>query len=203
MVWPARWRSGRSFPTRFTRISASMADASTQTPSGRTVFVSNGCAACHGQGAQGTHFAPTLTGITKKYPPAQLTNLLHHPQKTMNDGGMPAVKVNEAQMQQLVAYLSGLGTVRANESEAADHGTQSASVQSPNQRKLPKRLRQCRLVRRLCRVKHSFSTTVVRPGTGSTGCVEPKHFYRLHFDLGSPDEPTRGDQTPKVSCEHN
>jgi ubiquinol-cytochrome c reductase cytochrome c subunit len=87
--------------------------ANVKPPEGRAVFVSNGCAACHGVNAQGTNFAPTLIGITKKYPPAQLTDLLHHPKKEMRDGGMPAVKVNDEQMKQLVAYLSGLGTASA------------------------------------------------------------------------------------------
>ncbi len=106
------------------------ADASTPTSGGRAVFVSNGCAACHGENAQGTHFAPTLIGITKKYPPAQLTDLLHHPKKEMRDGGMPPVTVSDAQMQQLVAYLSDLGTAPANESAAASQGTQPAAAQS-------------------------------------------------------------------------
>jgi ubiquinol-cytochrome c reductase cytochrome b subunit len=114
------------------------ADASTPTSGGRAVFVSNGCAACHGENAQGTHFAPTLIGITKKYPPAQLTNLLHHPKKEMRDGGMPAVTVNDAQMQELVAYLSGLETAPAKESEAAGHGTQPASAQSTRPAEAPK-----------------------------------------------------------------
>jgi len=93
---------------------------------GRAIFVSNGCAACHGTNAQGTHFAPSLIHISKKYPPAQLTNLLHHPKKAMRDGGMPAVTVSDAQMKQLVTYLSDLGTAPAKESPAAAQATQPA-----------------------------------------------------------------------------
>ena len=89
------------------------------TSAGRALFLANGCLACHGKEAQGTHFAPSLIGITKKYPPAQLTDLLHHPKKEMRAGGMPAVTVNDAQMKQLVAYLSGLGTEPAKEPAAA------------------------------------------------------------------------------------
>ena len=96
---------------------------------GRALFVSNGCMACHGKSAQGTHFAPSLIGITKKYPPAQLTNLLHHPKKAMRAGGMPAVTVNDAQMKELVAYLSNLGAAPAKGSAPAAHATQSASGQ--------------------------------------------------------------------------
>jgi mono/diheme cytochrome c family protein len=103
------------------------------TSAGRAIFVSNGCTACHGTNAQGTHFAPSLIDITKKYPPTQLTNLLHHPKQAMRAGGMPAVTVNDAQMKQLVAYLSSLGTAQAKESPAADHGTQPA----PGQRTAP------------------------------------------------------------------
>jgi ubiquinol-cytochrome c reductase cytochrome b subunit len=85
------------------------APANSATSAGRALFVANGCMACHGKNATGTHFAPSLIDITKKYPPAQLTNLLHHPKPAMRAGGMPAVTVNDAQMKQLVAYLSGLG----------------------------------------------------------------------------------------------
>jgi mono/diheme cytochrome c family protein len=80
---------------------------------GRAVFVANGCMACHGRNAQGTHFAPSLIDITKLYPPAQLTNLLHHPKPAMRAGGMPAVMVNDAEMKELVAYLSSLGAATA------------------------------------------------------------------------------------------
>ena len=76
---------------------------------GRALFVANGCMACHGKTAQGTHFAPSLINITKLYPPVQLTNLLHHPKPSMRAGGMPAVTLNDAQMKELVGYLSGLG----------------------------------------------------------------------------------------------
>lgn len=48
---------------------------------GRALFVANGCMACHGRNAQGTHFASSLIHITKLYPPAQLTDLLHHPKQ--------------------------------------------------------------------------------------------------------------------------
>jgi mono/diheme cytochrome c family protein len=97
------------------------------TSAGRALFLANGCLACHGKNAQGTHFAPSLIGITKKYPPAQLTDLLHHPKKEMRAGGMPAVTVNDAQMKQLVAYLSGLGTEPVKEPAAAAQAAQPAS----------------------------------------------------------------------------
>jgi mono/diheme cytochrome c family protein len=108
---------------------AQSASSNLATSAGRSIFLANGCLACHGKDAQGTHFAPSLIGITKKYPPAQLTDLLHHPKKEMRAGGMPAVTVNDAQMKQLVTYLSNLGAVPAKESPA----TASAPQPAPGQ----------------------------------------------------------------------
>ncbi len=85
--------------------------ATHQEAPGRGLFVANGCAACHGQNGEGTHFAPSLIGIGKKFPGGQLANLLHHPTSKMRNGGMPAVTVNDAQMKQLTDYLDSLGTV--------------------------------------------------------------------------------------------
>jgi ubiquinol-cytochrome c reductase cytochrome b subunit len=101
--------------------------ANTQTSAGRELFVSNGCMACHGKNAEGTHFAPSLVGITKKYPPAQLTQLLHHPNQAMRAGGMPAVTLKSEPMQQLVAYLSGVGSAPASSPATAAHTAQTAS----------------------------------------------------------------------------
>jgi len=105
------------------------AAASPANSAGRVLFLANGCLACHGKEAQGTHFAPSLIGITKKYPPAQLTDLLHHPKKAMRAGGMPAVTVNDAQMKQLVAYLSSLSAAPAQEPPATVHAAQPAQGQ--------------------------------------------------------------------------
>lgn len=105
--------------------------ANAASSAGRAIFVSNGCAACHGTNAQGTHFAPSLIHISQKYPPAQLTNLLHHPKPAMRAGGMPAVTVNDAQMKQLVAYLSDLGTAPGKEAPAAAQATQPAPGHHP------------------------------------------------------------------------
>ncbi|HEY1985248.1 MAG TPA: c-type cytochrome [Terracidiphilus sp.] len=75
---------------------------------GRLLFVSQGCVACHGTDARGTQLAPSLIGIGAKYPGNALPSLLHHPTSKMTAGGMPPVLVNESQMVELVAYLSGL-----------------------------------------------------------------------------------------------
>jgi ubiquinol-cytochrome c reductase cytochrome b subunit len=88
------------------------ANVAQQSPAalGREIFVSNGCSACHGSNGTGTQFAPSLVGITNKFPGAKLPYLLHHPTKKMRDGGMPVVNVHGADMQHLVAYLASLGT---------------------------------------------------------------------------------------------
>jgi ubiquinol-cytochrome c reductase cytochrome b subunit len=101
--------------------------ASSPNAAGRALFVANGCMACHGRNAQGTHFAPSLIHITKLYPPAQLTNLLHHPKPAMRAGGMPAVTINDAQMKELVAYLSSLGEEPASTPAAGGQAKQAAA----------------------------------------------------------------------------
>jgi ubiquinol-cytochrome c reductase cytochrome b subunit len=75
---------------------------------GRTLFVSQGCIACHGPKAQGTHIAPSLIGVSTRFPGDKLTALLHNPTSKMRNGGMPAVVLNDAQIVELVAYLSSL-----------------------------------------------------------------------------------------------
>jgi len=95
-------------PLSTTPTGATPALAGTKTSAGQTLFVSQGCAACHGATAQGTHFAPSLISIATKFPGDTLPTLLHHPTSKMRDGGMPPVRVNDAQMRQLVAYLSSL-----------------------------------------------------------------------------------------------
>jgi ubiquinol-cytochrome c reductase cytochrome b subunit len=104
--------------------------ANSPNSAGRTLFVANGCMACHGKNATGTHFAPSLIDITKKYPPAQLTDLLHHPKPAMRAGGMPAVTVNDAQMKELVAYLSSLGATPANAPATAGQAKETAASPS-------------------------------------------------------------------------
>jgi ubiquinol-cytochrome c reductase cytochrome b subunit len=87
---------------------AATATVETTPTAGRALFVAQGCAACHGSTAQGTRFAPSLIDIATRFPGDKLSTLLHHPTSKMRDGGMPAVTVNDSQMQQLVAYMSGL-----------------------------------------------------------------------------------------------
>ncbi|HET9088302.1 MAG TPA: cytochrome b N-terminal domain-containing protein [Acidobacteriaceae bacterium] len=93
---------------------------------GRAVFVTNGCAACHGQQGTGTHFAPSLVGITNKFPGEKLPYLIHHPTSKMRDGGMPTFKIHGADMQHLVAYLGSLGTPSAPAATATTTNTAEA-----------------------------------------------------------------------------
>jgi ubiquinol-cytochrome c reductase cytochrome b subunit len=102
------------------------AAASNPNAAGRAIFLANGCLACHGKDARGTQFAPSLIDITKKYPTTQLTNLLHHPNTRMRAGGMPAVTVDDAQMKQLVAYLSSLGATPVPGAPTVAHAAQPA-----------------------------------------------------------------------------
>lgn len=102
--------------------------ANAQPLPGRAVFVANGCAACHGTVGQGTHFAPALIGIDKKFSPAQLSGLIHHPTKKMRDGGMPSITVTDTEMQQLVAYLTSLGATTAPQQVVTSQGAGAAPV---------------------------------------------------------------------------
>lgn len=75
---------------------------------GRQLFVDRGCIACHGMNAQGTRLAPSLIGVADKFPGDKLPYLLRHPTSKMRDGGMPTISLNEAQLNDLVTYLSSL-----------------------------------------------------------------------------------------------
>lgn len=75
---------------------------------GRTLFVSHGCIACHGQSAEGTRLAPSLLGVSTRFPGDELPALLRRPTSKMRAGGMPAPAVNGIELAQLVTYLRSL-----------------------------------------------------------------------------------------------
>jgi ubiquinol-cytochrome c reductase cytochrome b subunit len=108
----------------------SVAAVASNTAGGRAVFVANGCAACHGPSAEGTRFAPSLIGVGRRFPEPQLTNLLRHPAKRMRDGGMPPVNVDDAHLQLLVAYLSGLSSNPAGSPATATQAAHPAAGSS-------------------------------------------------------------------------
>jgi mono/diheme cytochrome c family protein len=97
---------------------------------GRAIFLSQGCAACHGPTAAGTHFAPSLIGVGARFPGQQLPNLLRHPTSKMRNGGMPVPTVNDAQLRDLVAYLSGLSSAPAA-NPVARAGASAGAVPTP------------------------------------------------------------------------
>jgi ubiquinol-cytochrome c reductase cytochrome b subunit len=158
---------------------------------GRSLFVANGCAACHGTNGGGTRFAPALTGIARKYPSAQLAGLLRHPSNKMRDGGMPAVNLPDPGLQQLVDYLSSLGAAPPTAATASmrPQGAQSApSVQTAevnraateqvNTLALTPEARRGRVIfeRNNCESCHGIgglSGTVAAPGLAGTASILP------------------------------
>ncbi len=75
---------------------------------GKSIFQSKGCNSCHGENGAGTPIAPSLVGIGSKYPPAQLSELIRHPNATMMSAGMPSFQLTDGQMKALLAYLDSL-----------------------------------------------------------------------------------------------
>jgi ubiquinol-cytochrome c reductase cytochrome b subunit len=114
-----------------TNVAPVATSASAQPTAGHALFVSQGCAACHGPSGEGTHFAPSLIGVGKKFPGNALPTLLHHPTSKMRAGGMPTVKVNDAQMVQLVAFLSSLAPPSATTPVAQGNAAAAAPAPKP------------------------------------------------------------------------
>jgi ubiquinol-cytochrome c reductase cytochrome b subunit len=108
------------------------ASAATQPSPGRELFVARACIACHGTEAHGTRIAPSLIGVANKFPGDKLPYLLHHPTNKMRDGGMPAVTVDEAQMTELVAYLSSLKAEQAAQPKMQANAEFRATAAQPD-----------------------------------------------------------------------
>jgi ubiquinol-cytochrome c reductase cytochrome b subunit len=75
---------------------------------GGSLFVAQGCNACHGDGGAGGGIGPPLVGIGKKYDKQRIESLLRSPTPAMLSGGMPAVDLKQDDMDQLIAYLESL-----------------------------------------------------------------------------------------------
>jgi len=75
---------------------------------GKTIFESNSCNACHGDGGVGTAAAPALVGLSAKFSPEQLAELFKHPTDKMNAGGMPSVSLPPDDLRALIAYIESL-----------------------------------------------------------------------------------------------
>lgn len=121
-------------PAAMTAAQAPTAAAAVAPSPGRALFLSQGCAACHGPTAHGTQFAPSLINIGKKFPGDKLPYLLHHPTAKMRAGGMPMVTLKDAQLSQLVAYLGSLtpeSTAQSVAAPAAQASTAASAGSAP------------------------------------------------------------------------
>ena len=88
--------------------SAALATSNPLVTKGATIYEAQSCSACHGENGTGTAAAPALVGIDRKYSADQLAHLLHHFSPKMVQGGMPAVDLDPADTDALVAYLRSL-----------------------------------------------------------------------------------------------
>jgi ubiquinol-cytochrome c reductase cytochrome b subunit len=119
---------------------AAIATASFEEPAtspakaGKALFRSQGCVGCHGNNAEGTPIAPSLAGVSTKYPGDALVSLLRQPTRKMKAGGMPTPAVNDAQMSELVSYLRSLGETHAADQARGDQarGDQARAEQAPH-----------------------------------------------------------------------
>lgn len=72
---------------------------------GALLFESEGCSGCHGAQGHGGGGLFALANLGKRFPPEQLTALLHAPRADMQAGGMQAVQLKPEDMKALVAFL--------------------------------------------------------------------------------------------------
>jgi mono/diheme cytochrome c family protein len=87
---------------------ANVALADPLAASGKKVYESESCDACHGENGVGTAAAPKLTGATAQKSAEELLNLLRHPTAKMLAGEMKPVDVNDEDLKALVAYIKSL-----------------------------------------------------------------------------------------------
>jgi ubiquinol-cytochrome c reductase cytochrome b subunit len=91
-----------------TLAAANVALADPQAAKGKTIFESQACNACHGDGGVGTAAAPALLGISAKYSQEQLAQLFKHPTAKMTAGGMPPIDLPPDDLKPLIAYVESL-----------------------------------------------------------------------------------------------
>jgi len=89
-------------------VSASLVSADPMVVKGQTLFQSQSCNSCHGEGGIGTAAGPALTGVSAKYNHAQLVALLQAPDIKMTNGGMMPVALKPDDLDALSAYLRQL-----------------------------------------------------------------------------------------------
>jgi ubiquinol-cytochrome c reductase cytochrome b subunit len=96
-----------------TASAAAPGDKTAKPIHGGTLYQSDGCAACHGEGGKGTQRAPALVDVGSKFSSLQLTALFHTPTAAMTAGGMPRVSGTTAEIASLVAYIRSLKSTGA------------------------------------------------------------------------------------------
>ena len=75
---------------------------------GQSVFKDEGCYGCHTVGKTGTPIAPDLSRIGAKHDQAYLGAWLRDPAQQKPRQHMPKLKLTEAEVQALTAYLGSL-----------------------------------------------------------------------------------------------
>ena len=145
---------------------------------GRDIYLANGCAACHGPSGEGTHFAPALIGVRRKYSTAQLSALVRNPTQKMKDGGMPTIAVSDRQLSELVAYVASLsGAVAAPAAPPPGAVPNPAAAAAPAPPLSPEALRGRELFQHYsCETCHGtggLRGTAAAPGLAGTASVLP------------------------------
>jgi mono/diheme cytochrome c family protein len=87
---------------------ANVALADPLAATGKKVYDSESCDACHGENGVGTNAGPKLSGATAQRSPEELSNLLRHPTAKMLKGEMKPVDISDEDLKALVAYIKSL-----------------------------------------------------------------------------------------------
>jgi ubiquinol-cytochrome c reductase cytochrome b subunit len=75
---------------------------------GKKVYESESCDACHGESGVGSAAGPKLSGAIAQKSADELSNLLRHPDEKMIGGGMQPVNTSDEDLKALVAYIKSL-----------------------------------------------------------------------------------------------
>ena len=75
---------------------------------GKKIYESESCDACHGENGVGTSAGPKLSGATAQKSAEELAKLLRHPSPKMLEGEMKPVDVSDDDLKALVAYIKSL-----------------------------------------------------------------------------------------------
>ncbi len=89
--------------SNISEVAAAAGPAAGDANNGAKLVQANGCAGCHGANLMGGSVGPKLFGIEHSLNPAQIADFIVHPRPPMPNFGFSA-----SQVQDIVAYLSGL-----------------------------------------------------------------------------------------------